>query len=423
MPDGTNRVISSVFTNSKALLSIFFVFCLTVFALHRIGRNPQAPREEAPGERRCITTEGMVRKGKPLILAMQSSGIDPSLAYEIVSALGESVDLRKCRPGERFILEEGDNGEFIEFRYVKSEKDVYKVVKEMEKYVSVKVEQAVQKRVERIRAKVRQNLYDTILCLGERAGLVVDLVDIFSWEIDFAADVRDGDDFDFLVEKEYIGEKFVEYGEILVAKYRGYFGEKAAFLFEYGGSQDYYDVEGQSLRRAIMRAPLSYTRISSKFSPKRLHPILKVWRPHYGVDYAAPRGTPVMAAGDGVVKFAGWKGAYGYYIRVRHPNGYETGYGHLLRMAKGIKVGNKVSVKQVIGWVGSTGLSTGPHLQYEVLCNGKYVNPLTMKLPAVRSLAKGERALFKEHVERMTGLLENWDSLSAAERQWIYSEL
>lgn len=422
MSDSKNRKISSYLLGNKGLLSFFLVFCAVVFVIHQLSRNPSSSALDAKKETRYTVTQGVVSRGKPLIVAMQNCGIDKSLAYEIIGVLGELLDLRKCRPGERFILKKGENGEFLEFQYIKDEKTIYKVLKEGERLATLEVEPEIDKKIELIQGRVRQNLYDTILSLGENPRLVIDFVEIFSWEIDFAADVRNGDEFDILIEKEYVGRKFIGYGKILTARYKGYFGEKWAFLFQNGNSEDYYDIEGESLRRAIMRAPLSYRRISSRFSPKRLHPILKVWRPHYGVDYAAPRGTPVMAAGDGVVKFAGWKGDYGYYIRIKHPNGYQTGYGHLLRLAKGIRRGKRVKAKQIIGWVGSSGLSTGPHLQYEVIYRGRYLDPLKIKLPPVSSLSKNQLVLFKEHVERTMALLENWDSLTIVQRQKIYSE-
>jgi len=430
MSDSINRTISSIFVSSKALLSFFTVFCAIVFAVHHLGKGRPAVRVERDEKQEAVVeeeghvvTRGVISRGKPLALAMQSSGVDGSLVYQIVEVLGEVVDLRKCRPGEEFVVTRGLDGGFVEFQYIKDERTTYKVVNDGEKLISLKVQPEIEKKVERVRSNVDQNLYDTMLLLGEHARLVVDFVEIFSWEIDFVSDVRSGDEFDILVEKEYVGDSFIGYGKILLARYKGYFGEKWGFFFENGGTADYYDGDGHSLRRAIMRAPLSFSRISSKFSLRRYHPILKIWRPHYGVDYAAPRGTPVMAAGDGVVKYAGWKGDYGNYVKIRHPNGYETGYGHLLKIAKGIGVGKKVKAKEVIGWVGSSGLSTGPHLQYEVIRDGKYVNPLGIKLPPMKSLDKNLLPRFQEHVERSTSLLQNWGTLTVWEKNKIYSTL
>jgi murein DD-endopeptidase MepM/ murein hydrolase activator NlpD len=416
--------------SSKALLSFFAVFCAIVFAVHHLGKTRPAPSVESEEkeevlvkEEEYVVTRGAISRGKPLVLAMQDSGVDGPLVYRIVEVLGEVVDLRKCRPGEEFIVTQTADGGFVEFEYIKDERTTYKVVDDGEKLVSLKVEPEIEKKVERIRSNVDQNLYDTILLLGENPRLVADFVEVFSWEIDFVSDVRNGDEFDMLVEKEYVDDSFIGYGKILLARYKGYFGEKWGFFFENGETGEYYDKDGHSLRRAIMRAPLSFSRISSKFSLRRYHPILKVWRPHYGVDYAAPRGTPVMAAGDGVVKFAGWKGDYGKYVKIRHPNGFQTGYGHLWKIAKGIGAGKKVKAKQIIGWVGSTGLSTGPHLQYEVIRNGKYVNPLGIKLPPMKSLDKNLLPRFQEHVEQSTTLLQNWGTLTVWEKNRIYSTL
>jgi murein DD-endopeptidase MepM/ murein hydrolase activator NlpD len=354
---------------------------------------------------------------------MENSGVEAPLIYSIVDALSELVDLRKCKPGEEFLLTESTDGGFVEFKYVKDPRTIYRIARDGEELVKEKIEPEVARQLEKVDRTVQYNLYETVIATGETPQLVMNLVEIFSWEIDFAADVREGDEFDILVEKEYIADEFIGYGRILAARYKGYFGEKWAFLYQNGKGEDYYDPEGESLRRAIMRAPLSYSRISSKFNPRRLHPILKVYRPHYGVDYAAPNGTRVMAAGDGVVQYAGWKGAYGNYVRIKHPNGYETGYGHLSRIAKGVRKGARVKGKQLIGWVGSTGLSTGPHLQYEVIRGGKYVDPLRMKLPPIRSLQAGLIPQFGSYVEHVKSTLQNWTSLSIAERQEVFRNL
>ncbi|MEW6676269.1 MAG: M23 family metallopeptidase, partial [Nitrospirota bacterium] len=168
-----------------------------------------------------------------------------------------------------------------------------------------------------------------------------------------------------------------------------------AYRFEYNGTADYYDAEGKSLRRVFLKAPLSFRRLSSQFSRSRLHPILKIYRPHHGLDYSAPTGTPVSAVGDGTVTFSGYKRQYGKLVIIRHPNGYKTYYGHLSKIRKGIKRGIKVKQGQVIGYVGATGLATGPHLHYEIRINNKPVNPLVLKLPQGKKIPEKIMAEFR----------------------------
>jgi murein DD-endopeptidase MepM/ murein hydrolase activator NlpD len=181
--------------------------------------------------------------------------------------------------------------------------------------------------------------------------------------------------------------------------------------FYFNDSKDrsgYYDKRGKSLRKAFLKSPLRYRRISSYFSLRRFHPILKIYRPHYGVDYAAPSGTPVESIGDGRVIFIGWKGGYGRYIRVKHNHIYETGYGHLSRFAKGLKKGSRVRQGDVIGYLGSSGLSTGPHLDFSVTKRGRFVNPLRIKSPPAFILSKEGRERFNELVLQMEEIWQKY---------------
>ena len=185
-----------------------------------------------------------------------------------------------------------------------------------------------------------------------------------------------------------------------------------AVLFEDpSGNIDYYTKEGKSLRKAFLRAPLNYKYISSYFSNNRFHPILRIWRPHLAIDYAAPSGTPVSTIGDGTVIYKGWNVGYGNYIKIRHPNNYETGYGHLSRFASGLKNGQKVKQGEIIGYVGATGLATGPHLDFSISENGKRVDFLKLKLPAASSINPQYITQFNEVKNKLLSALENREEL------------
>ncbi len=231
--------------------------------------------------------------------------------------------------------------------------------------------------------------------------LALNLSDIYAWDIDFSSDIRNGDSVKILVEELWVGDAFKGYGDILAAEFYSNGKVHKSYKFEDNGYTDYYDENGKSLRKALLRSPLKFKYISSRFSKSRLHPKLRIYRPHLGVDYAAKTGTPVSAAGSGQVVFAGYKGQMGKMVRIKHPGGYETYYGHLSRIPRNMRRGTKVSQGDLIGFVGSTGMSTGPHLDYRIKFNGRFVNPLTIKLPKGTSIPKSIMAEFNKTVDSL----------------------
>jgi len=251
--------------------------------------------------------------------------------------------------------------------------------------------------------------------------LILNFADIFSWEIDFLTDPRKGDSFQMIWER-YIspeGNVLME-GRILAAQYVNQ-GKKytAIFYQDPEGHRGYFTPDGKSLRKSFLRSPLHYRRISSYFSYRRFHPILKIYRPHLGIDYAAPTGTPVSSIGDGVVIFAGWNGGFGKQVKIKHPNGYITSYGHLSRIAKGVRRGKKVYQGQVIGYVGATGLATGPHLDFRISKNGRYYNFLKMRLPRAASV---KEAYFDDFNKKKTLYVYYLDFLTKAKDKVVLLE-
>jgi len=252
---------------------------------------------------------------------------------------------------------------------------------------------------ERLRttAVIQTNLYgaldaaipDSFLPVRQRVGLAWAIADVYDWEVDFTRDLRPGDRVEVLIERLQSPEGERRLGRILAARVD--VAGRPSFAFGYGNT--FYDERGRSLRRAFLRAPLQYRHISSRFGG-RFHPILKTWRNHQGTDYAAGYGTPVRATADGVVTMAGRNGGYGNLIELRHANGIRTRYGHLSKFAKGLHVGQRVGQEQTIGYVGSTGMSTGPHLHYEFLVNGRPTNPQRKDFGAGEPVAKAQQAAF-----------------------------
>jgi len=226
--------------------------------------------------------------------------------------------------------------------------------------------------------------------------------EILAWEIDFYKDVREGDRFKMVVEKVYKGDQFVRYGTIDGVEYQR--GEKIIRGIRYKDS--YYNENGISMRKAFLKAPLRFNRISSKFSGARRHPILGGLRPHLGVDYAAPIGTPIWAVADGTVTSCGWNNGFGNQVVLRHMNGYTTYYGHLSRFGSGIRKGVRVKQKQVVGYVGSTGLSTGPHLDYRLLKDGQFRNPLKETFIPGVPIQEKEKGMFGKKRDEVLAWLQ-----------------
>jgi|GEM_PF-485408 len=240
-----------------------------------------------------------------------------------------------------------------------------------------------------VKGTITSSLYETMMAMGEAPQLIMDYTDIFGWEIDFFSEVQPNDSFSILFERKYCDSACIGYGRILAATYSGQAGSFAGYRFtDPESTTDYYNAEGQNLRKTFQKSPLRFSRVSSFFG-RRFHPILRRVRQHAGVDYVAPKGTPVEAVADGRVISAGWSGGYGRLVVVGHAEGYQTRYGHLSGFAKGIRSGAPVHQGQVVGYVGATGLATGPHLHYEVRKFGACVNPLRLNPPR-RSPVKKE---------------------------------
>ena len=235
---------------------------------------------------------------------------------------------------------------------------------------------------------VEGSFYDAIMALGEQSSLATEFAKILAWDMDFSRHVHPGDEFSILYERMYTRSPdgkgvYVRPGKILAGRYTGRSGEHTVVYYEDDNGQGaYFRPDGSGIERAFLAAPLEFSRITSRFTNARRHPILNITRPHPGIDYAAPYGTPIFSVADGVVEFRARAGASGNLVRIRHSGGYTSHYAHLSRFARDLNVGDKVRQKEIIGYVGSTGLSTGPHVCFRVKKNGQYVDPMRMAKPA-----------------------------------------
>lgn len=350
-----------------------------------------------------------LRRGDTFVKALQREGVPAKVGHDIASALrGEGVNLRKLTPRHGLAIEWTLDGQPKKLRYEPSPWLGYAVLSTEDGWKVERAETRPDVRVEAVRGEVRSSLFEAVEKTGESAQLVLDLAEIFSSDFDFTADTRLGDRFRLLVEKRYAADTFVDYGRILVAQYISE-GRTLTGVGVEGarGHYTFYDPAGLSLRKSFLKSPLQFSRITSGFTYARPHPILGGTRPHLAIDYGAPVGTPVWAVADGSVTVAGWKGGNGISVTLRHRSGYSTMYNHLSRLGTGVRPGSRVSQKQIIGYVGSTGLSTGPHLDYRIAKDGRFVNPLSEKFIPGEPIPAAERAAFTARARDLLRRLEN----------------
>jgi murein DD-endopeptidase MepM/ murein hydrolase activator NlpD len=343
------------------------------------------------------------------IADLLSPFLSSQLISELLTASRPLYNLNRIMAGHNLILKLLENGDFHSLTY-EIDKAEYLEIKKDNDGISASLQTLpLEKRICFLSGEIKGNLIEALNLLGEKDYLALSLAEIFAWEIDFYLDLRAGDTFALIFEKNYRENEFVSYGNILAAQIINQGKKYQAFRFisPETGRADYFDARGSSLRKEFLRSPIKYARITSRYSHRRLHPIQKIYRPHYGVDYAAPVGTPVQATADGLVTFAGWNGSSGRMIRLRHKNGYETLYLHLRNFASGIKAGARVKAGDIIGYVGSSGESTGPHLDYRITYHGRYINPLAWRFEPAEPLPAEYLETFKNEIKFYEFLLNH----------------
>lgn len=384
-------------------------------------RVATAAREQgSPPARRAV-----LRAGETLDGLLGRLGLEPGRRSSIAAALAGHLDLRRLRPGAGVAIaaEPGGPQGRVAFR---TEPLGYLRLHEQDGGWSVRrVEVPIRVGVEIGGGVIRDSLYQALEGLGRGNELAFSVAEVFQWDIDLMVDPRPGDHVRVVYEVLRLGEPpsdlpplgdlplaagaSLGVGRVLAASYQGKVARTDAFWIpgdSDGNAGDYYDASGDPLRKAFLRSPLNYRRISSRFSHARRNPVTRRVVPHHGVDFAAPTGTPVVATADGRVVAAGWRGALGRCIEIRHPNGFRTIYGHLSRIARGIRRGSRVTQGQVIGRVGATGRATGPHLHYAMKSDGRAVNPLAFRNPPIEPLAPEREPALRVATARWQPVLE-----------------
>jgi len=380
-------------------VAVVAVACAGILAFLLGGpfaRDPVPPPVPAgPGKAPPREIVDTVRKGETVAAIFEKYHLDIGELFRMRQASAGIHRLGDISVGRPYTITLDPDNNVLSLAYHINDEEILRIVRSDPGFRADKVAIEYERRVGTLGGVIESNLVSSFPEGGPSVLLAIELSDIFSWDVDFNTDFRKGDTFRILVEERWLDGTFRKYGDILAAELSVDGRVHRAYRFDAGGRPDYFDDEGKSLRKAFLKAPLSYRRITSGFSKRRMHPILKIARPHLGIDYAAPAGTPVSTVGDGTVIFAGRKGPNGNLVIVRHPNGYTTSYGHLARIAKGIRRGAEVRQGDVIGTVGSTGLSTGPHLDYRIRRNGAFLNPLTVNLPKGKAVPPGRMEDFQ----------------------------
>jgi len=355
--------------------------------------------------------------GETLAGVLQEEGLSGRQAYYAIKALSDVYDPRKLRAGQTIDIEVAQNKNAPEEEGGKISEPL--ILKEMRlsldpiEYVEVSYVQGNEYKAEKIKREIKRkkragyatihtSVYGSAAKYGIPSGITAELIRVYSWDVDFQRDIRQGDTIEVLYETyETKRGDVAKFGEILYANLSVDGKDIPVYRFELkNGDVDYFTEDGWSIKKALMKTPIDGARLSSGYG-MRFHPVLGYNKMHKGVDFAAPTGTPIYAAGDGTIEYAARKGGYGNYIRIRHNSTLKTAYAHMHRFAKGMGKGKRVKQGEVIGYVGTTGRSTGPHLHYEVLENNKQVNPNRVDLPVGEKLKSTNLANLKVHIKKM----------------------
>ena len=377
----------------------------------------QIPREEAAETAPDLPgwTDVRIKRGDNMAQVFKRHGLSPRDLHEILNSHELAPALKHLRPGQVVSLRTKGG----DLRALKFDLDLTRTLlatRQAGVFTSEIIIAELETRVEQAQGVINGSLY----LAGQDAGLsdklIMQLIDIYGWDIDYRLDIRKGDSFRVIYEEIFKNREKVATGNILAAEFnnRGRSIRSVRFA-RADGQADYFTDDGANMRKAFIRNPLDFGRISSHFNPKRKHPVLNRIRAHKGVDYAAATGTPIKATGDGKVQFIGNKGGYGKTIIVKHGEKYSTLYAHMSRFRKGMKRGQTVKQGQVIGYVGKSGLATGPHLHYEFRMNGVHRNPVTVPLPHADSISVAEMDKFRIHSSYLLALLDSSDAAMLAQ--------
>lgn len=360
--------------------------------------------------------EHSIQPGDSLARIFKNLGLSATLLHRIVNSGEPAEQLASIKPGQTLRIHFDEEDQFAELLYQIDPTKKLRVAPNGDELAAVLMERDPRIQNNEVSAVIESSLFESAQKAGLSDALTLELAKIFGWDIDFALEIRAGDHFSVVFSEEWLDGKKLQDGPILAAEFvnRGK-AYRAVRFIDASGNADYYTPDGKRMKKEFLRTPLKFSRISSTFTKRRWHPVLKKWRSHKGVDYAAPTGTPVKAAGNGKVTFVGRQGGYGKAIFLQHDGKYTTVYGHLSRFAKGIKNGKRVKQGQLIGYVGMTGLASGPHLHYEFRVNGQHRDPLKVTHLPAAPIDKKYLPAFKKATQPLLARLDTMSRTMVAE--------
>ena len=351
-----------------------------------------------------------VKNGESAAILFSRVGLSARLLHELVSSDKEvEKQLTRLRPGDRLQFGFDENNDLVQLRRTLSAFETFRITLKDGKYVSEVDKKEVDFQYNYAEATIKSNFWNAGISSGLNGNQIMELAGIFGWDIDFALDIRKNDSFRVLYQEEVVEGEVIGRGKIIAAIFKNQGDTFTAILDQKSGK--YYDENGRAMKKAFLRAPLDFRRVSSNFNPRRLHPVTGRVRPHRGTDYAAPVGTPIWAAGDGVVQKSSYNKFNGNYVFIKHSNTYITKYLHLTKRM--VKTGQRVKQGQTIGTLGGTGRVTGPHLHYEFLVNGVHKNARTVKLPQSKSLTGKAKQTFMANAKISMAKLDRYSKLLA----------
>lgn len=356
-----------------------------------------------------------VQPGQTLGALFQQLGLSSTLMHRILELPAARQPLTRLRVGAEIAFDITPDGDLRGLRFDRDDSSVVEISIAGERLDATVVERPLERRVMVASGEIRNSLYADGAKAGLGAAVINEMAKVFSYDIDFSRDLQVGDRFQVIYEEVWREGERLRHGGIVGASFVNRGKEFTALRFTRNGKTEYFDASGRPLRKSFMRMPIEFARISSRFNPNRRHPVLGTIRAHRGVDYAARTGTPIMAAGDGRISFAGWQNGYGRTIVIDHGNGVTTLYGHMSRLGS-YKVGQRVSQGNVIGFVGATGLASGPHLHYEFRVRGVHRDPLTVTMPKPEPLSGSDMIAFRAATAPVLARLERIEGLQLASR-------
>lgn len=370
---------------------------------------PTAATEPAPYSPLAWKTH-TIKNGESLAVAFDNVGLDSGLLHQVVTTSSKTQKLASLRPGDNLSFGFDDSGKLIELHQPLNNIETLVVKRDGDgdDFTATVDKQQIETQTNYAQATIDSSFWNAADKAGLTANQIMEIAALFGWDIDFALDIRAGDKFEVLFEQHYLDGSPIDHGNILAATFTN-MGQTFTAIRHQDGK--YYDKNGQAMRKAFLRSPINFRYVSSNFNPRRLHPVTKQVKAHRGTDYVAPVGTPIWAAGDGVVTQSGYNQFNGNYVFIRHNGNYVTKYLHMTKRM--VKSGQRIKQGQTIGTLGGTGRVTGPHLHYEFLVNGKHQNPRTVDLPQAHSLSGSAQTVFKQQAQQQLGQVKSYSHLLA----------